>query len=138
MRRKTREALKAAAKAAQMERLIPITANDHDEVTQICTSALADAYGSVTESRLTRGGIVVSGATVTSTPTHIMRTALESVGYVLGDDFSRKAVVVIGWDPARYSGAALTVTRIDDRMEELLAVRAHLLAGESKSGAARS
>lgn len=138
MWKKNRERLQSAEKAARMERLIPVTAADHEEVTQICVSALADAYGSVTESRLTRGGIVVSGGTVYSTPTQVMRTALESVGYVLGDDFSRKAVVVIGWDPARYSGPQMTVARIDDRIDELLAGRAQLLAGEMNSRAVQS
>ena len=139
MWKKTRQALEAAEKAAQAERLIPVTVDDHDEVTQICVSALADDFGRVVESRMTRGGIVVCGAgTIGGTPPHIMRTALESVGYVLGDDFGRNAVVVVGWDPARYSGAALTVARIDDRMEDLLAVRAQLLVGESSTRAVRS
>jgi hypothetical protein len=138
MWKKTRKALEAAEKAAELDRRIPVTAADHDDVTQICTAALDDAFGRVTESRLTRGGIVVSGTCIVGTPPQIMRRALESVGYVLGDDFGRNAVVVIGWDPARYSGAQMTVARIDVRLEELLAARAQLLMAESNTRAGQS
>lgn len=124
---------KAASRGGPLDRLIPVTADDLDEVTRICSSALSAAYGSVTETQVTRGGIVVRGAAVIGWPTQVMRTALEAVGYVLGDDVGRDGVVVIGWDPARYSGDRLTVARVDDRIDELLALRAQLLdSGETR------
>ncbi|MEU6781528.1 hypothetical protein ABZ912_20170 [Nonomuraea angiospora] len=119
-------------KTAQQERRIPVTIDDHDEVTQICETALAERYGHVVSSWMTRGGIVVRGtALLGSSAPPLMRAALESVGYVLGDDFGRDAVVVIGWDPARYHGAQMTVARVDDRIDELLALRGQLLESES-------
>lgn len=123
-------------KPAQQERRIPITADDLSEVTRVCDSALAAALGDVTDSQVTRGGIVVRGTAILGHGAcQVMRTALESVGYVLGDDFGRNGVVVIGWDPARYSGAQMTVARIDDRIDELLALRGQLLESESDARA---
>ncbi|MGW4791170.1 hypothetical protein ACWEPC_01980 [Nonomuraea sp. NPDC004297] len=117
--------------AARRERSIPVTADDLSEVTRVCASALSDAIGHLRDTQMTRGGIVVRGTAVLGNGAcQVMRTALESVGYVLGDAFGRDGVVVIGWDPARYSGAQVTVARLDDRIEELLALRAQLLNAE--------
>ncbi|MDF5758764.1 hypothetical protein [Spongiactinospora sp. TRM90649] len=118
-------------KAAQRESLIRVSDADLNEVTAICTSALAGWYGTLLDATVTRGGIVVRGAgTIGLSAAKAMRRALESVGYVIGDDFGFDGVMVIGFDPGRYSGPQLTVARIDDRIEELLALRAELLESE--------
>ncbi|MFI6603828.1 hypothetical protein ACIBHX_46995 [Nonomuraea sp. NPDC050536] len=123
-------------------RQIPITENAELEIIRICSIALSD-YTLATEgitSQATRGGVVIHAPrSLTSVrPTgQAMAAALRSVGYVVREDFNHvgnldsDTVVVTGWDPQHYIGTDLTVDRIDDQIDHLLALRRELLDAQS-------
>lgn len=141
-------ARRAEAARARRERQIRIARDDVEEVEGICDSALKAAHTAVpvdgshtgvTETRMTRGGLIVRGRVVdvhgrSRSGKRTMRAQLGAVGYVADEDFGADGVVVTGWDPEHYEGSQLTVERIDARMEELLGVRRFLLEEQQRGG----
>ncbi|GAA3224956.1 hypothetical protein [Nonomuraea helvata] len=141
-RRREREAW-ARVEADRHRRQVPLTAEAVEEVEAICTAALAERLGTVDRALFTRGGVVVAGHLIGRQPgAWMMRRALEAAGYVLGSDPGEASVIVTGWDPEHYTGPLATVAAVDERMGELLQLRAALLdrelAGPQQSPAAHT
>lgn len=120
------------AETARRERQVPVTADDLAEIEKICQEASEAHYGDLRSAQMTRGGAIVRAWTTVGTASEVMRTALESVGYVV-TIVDGRTIAVTGWDPMHYNGDSLTVARIDDHIEELLTLRATLLNDEMQT-----
>lgn len=101
-----------------------------DEITAICAIAVEARYtlGSVDSTTMTQGGLMVEASRLGErNVAPLLRRALEAAGYVLGADPTPSAVIVTGWDPAHYTGPLLTLAAVDDHIDNLLQLRAHLM-----------